>query len=120
MADLLLTAETWLGKIHKDHVSQTVTYQRGSSTVSVSATMCPSEVDQTLNGQMIVGYVRKDFLIHAADLILEGRQVSPEVGDTIAYGAQVYRVVSQNTGEKPFRESGAGGVVLRISTKQVR
>jgi hypothetical protein len=53
-------------------------------------------------------------------LVLNGRQILPEQGDTITHGSKVYRVASDASGEKPYRDSGSGGVVLRIFTKQVR
>lgn len=120
MTDILLTAEAWLGSVHKTHASQDVTYQRGSATVSVKATLAPSQQAVDANGQVLIGYVAKDFLIHAADLMIGGRTFFPEVGDTIIHGTSSYRVVAPNAGEKPWRESGAGGVVLRITTKQVK
>jgi hypothetical protein len=119
MSDLLLSAESWLAGVHKASVSQAVVYQRGSSSVTIQATAGDSAIAQLDQG-IIVGYSTKDWLVTATDLVLNGRQIVPEQGDTITHGGKVYRVASDASGEKPYRDSGSGGVVLRIFTKQVR
>ena len=120
MSDLLADAESWLAGVHKASVSQDVVYQRGSSSVSLKATAGATQSMQMEQGGVLVGFTSRDWLIQAADLILDGRTVMPEVGDTITHGSRVFRVTADNSGEKPFRDSGSGGVTWRIYTKVVR
>ena len=120
MYDLLADAESWLADVHKASVSQDVVYQRGSSSVSLKATAGSTDSMQTDQGGVLVGYTSRNWLIQAADLVLDGRTVVPEVGDTIVHGGRVFRVTTDNSGEKPFRDSGSNGVTWRIYTKVVR
>jgi hypothetical protein len=120
MTDILLSAESWLAGVHKASVSQDVVYQRGSSSVNLKATAGATQSLQMDQGGAIIGFTSVDWLITAADLILDGRTILPEVGDTIAHGSRVFRVTADNSGERPYRDSGSGGLVWRIYTKRVR
>lgn len=76
-----------------------------------------SQFDQ---GGMTIAYETTDFLVQAADLVLNGNQVTPMRGDEIHWRGKIYRVVSEQQGEKPSRESGPDGTVIRILTKVAR
>lgn len=120
MTDLLKRAESALARIHKASASQEVTYQRGGASVSLQATMGATQMAQYDQGGVVIAFDSIDFLVQAADLVLNGGQVEPRRGDEILWRGNVYRVVADQQGDRPFRESGAEGTVLRIMTKRAR
>lgn len=122
MADLLHTASDWLHDRQKQHASRTVTYERGAATVAVQATIGRTvfEIDDDLG--VVHKIESRDFLIHAADLVLSGSAVLPERGDRIretdGTTTYVYEVLAP--GKEPhYRFSDPYRKRLRIHTKQV-
>ena len=120
MSDVLSRAETALARIQKSGASQSVVYQRLGATVTVTATVGRSMASQYDQGGMVIAYETTDFLILATDLVLNGKQVVPMRGDEVLWRNRVYRVVSEQQGEKPWRESGPDGTVIRVMTKVAR
>lgn len=118
--DLLANAEQWLAGVHKASVSQTVSYQRGSESVSIKATAGLSDSASVDRSGMQIAYTGQQWLIEASDLILAGAVTKPVVGDLITHGSVVYRVVAESTGDRPWQTSGANGTVIRVFTKRVR
>lgn len=119
MADLLKTGSDWLQDMQATHVSQTVTYARGVYSVELAATVGARPRESLdANGQLIVADV-VDFLIHKADLVLNGSATLPARGDTITDAAgQVHEVLPPGTGEDHYRFSDAYGRRLRVHTKR--
>ena len=118
MVDMLEQAAAWLGDRRKRFLSRTVSYGRGDSTVQVAATVGQT----TFEVQDAYGAVEKwesrDFLIAAADLVLDDALVEPQRGDRITDGQKVYEVLAPGK-EDVYRPSDPYGVTLRIHTKQV-
>lgn len=83
MADLLSTGAAWLSKVRKDHASRTVTYKRGADEVELEATKGASP--HSSKDQYGFAYRVKsvDWLLTAADLILDGSETTPQRGDII-------------------------------------
>ncbi len=122
MADLLQTASDWLHDQQKQHASRLVTYERGATTVAVQATIGRTvfEIDDEFG--VVHKLESRDFLIHAADLVLGGSTVLPERGDrireTVGTTTYIYEVMAP--GKEPhFRYSDPYRKTLRIHTKQV-
>jgi hypothetical protein len=123
MPDLLQTGSDWLADHLKTHASRSVVYWRGLQQVTVQAT-----VGRTLlklndgYGSVRMEWTDRDFLIHAADLVLDGSPTLPERGDIIreTQGSKtfVYEVMAPG-GEPPWRWCDVFRKVLRIHTKQV-
>lgn len=120
MTDLLKRAENALARMHKASVSQDVVYQRGGSTVTLKATMGSTQMGQYDQGGAVIAFDSIDFLVNAADLVLNGDQVEPRRGDEIIWRGHNYRVVADQQGDRPYRESGSEGTVLRVMTKRSR
>ena len=87
MADLLQQSLAWLSTQTRAHMSRTVTYSRGTNTLSIPAIVGRSavDVDTTIGTQRVVSV---DFLIDSADLTLG----DPAAGDTIALDGTTYEV----------------------------
>jgi hypothetical protein len=118
--DLLDTGLSWLEDQRKKYMSRTVTYQRGNNTVDVQATIGRT-IFRTDDGYgAAVRTESRDFLITAADLVIDGAAVLPERGDQIreTVDAQVfiYEVLAPGD-EQHFRYSDQYRRTLRIHTK---
>jgi hypothetical protein len=123
VADLLKHGSDWLADKLKEHASRTVVYQRGLDEVEV-----PAAIGRTLlklddgYGGVRMEWTDRDFLIHAADLVLAGTPTLPERGDRIreTQGSTVYVFeVMAPGGEPPWRWSDVFRKLLRIHAKQV-
>ena len=123
MPDLLETGSDWLAEQLKEHASRPVTYRRGADEVTVQATIGRTllKLDDGYGGGSIE-WTDRDFLIHAADLVLGGTPILPQRGDIIreTQGDKtlVYEVMAPGK-EPAWRWSDAFRKVLRIHAKQV-
>ena len=122
MGDLLKTGLAWLEAQRKAHMASPVTYCRADDEVEVQATIGKTnfEVDDGY-GFRVQAHVT-DFLIAAADLVLDGQAVLPEPGDRIAVATDdetvVYEVMAL-AGQPHYRFSDPYRRTLRIHTKLV-
>jgi hypothetical protein len=123
MPDLLETGSDWLADQLKTHASRQVVYGRGVEQVTVQATIGRTllKLDDGFGG-VRMEWTDRDFLIHAADLVLGGSATLPERGDQIreTVGTQtfVYEVMAPGR-EPPWRWSDPYRKVLRIHAKQI-
>ncbi|MEX0702020.1 MAG: hypothetical protein WD069_07985 [Planctomycetales bacterium] len=83
MAELLADGAAWLAGTMKEHNARAVTYRRGASEVVLSATVGRTEFDQATEEGFETTYRVRDYLIPAADLVLDGAPVLPQAGDVI-------------------------------------
>lgn len=122
MVDMLADAAVWLGGIRTDHMSGTITYQRGSDNVEISATRGSTTYEVTDDDGATVEAVQTDFIIATADLVLDSALTKPEIGDRIiltSAGLTLTFEVLDLGGTGHFRLSDQHGVSLRIHTKQI-
>jgi hypothetical protein len=122
MADLLERASAWLDDQRTRHASRVVTNVRGSRTFDVSATIGRTTFEVDDGYGVLVQHESRDFLILAADLVLDGQAILPQRGDRIqeVQGSStfVYEVTAPGNGpcwrySDPYRKT------LRIHSKQV-
>jgi hypothetical protein len=123
MPDLLRTGSDWLADMLKEHASRPVVYRRGAEEVTVQATIGRTllKLDDGYGG-VRMEWTDRDFLIHAADLVLGTATVLPERGDTVreTVGSQTFVYEVMAPGKEPaWRWSGVYRKLLRIHTKQV-
>lgn len=119
MTDRLATGLARLHARRKAHMGRTVTYRRGEDSVEVTATVGETAF-RLSDGYAAEIVVRmRDYLITAADLVLDDAQVEPQAGDRIVEGTAVYEVMGPGNGEPEWRWSGPDGTTLRIHTKHV-
>ncbi|MBX3399540.1 MAG: hypothetical protein KF873_12425 [Gemmataceae bacterium] len=123
MPDLLRTGSDWLADMLKEHASRPVVYRRGANEAAVQATVGRTllKLDDGYGG-VRMEWTDRDFLIHAADLVLGAVVVLPERGDVIreTAGTQTFVYEVMAPGKEPaWRWSDVYRKVLRIHTKQV-
>ena len=122
MGDLLENASAWLDAQRLKFMSHTVTYQRGEVSVDVRA-MLGKTVFEINDGYGLIEKVEsRDYLVPAADLVLDGETTLPARGDRIRETDRgkvfVYEVMAP--GKEPhFRFSDPYRRTLRIHTKLV-
>ena len=119
MADLLEQAAAWLDSVRVAHLSRQVSYQRGSESVEVAATLGSTSYEVTDDAGATVQAKATDFIVSAETLVLGGVQVAPRVGDRIAMvsgGRTLIFEVLDLGGAGHYREAGP---TLRIHAKQV-
>ena len=122
MSDLLEQGSAWLDQQRTEHMSRSVRYCRGETSVEVQATIgkWTFEIDDGMG--VLEKIESRDFLIMAADLVLVGQPALPQRGDRIKefQGDKVYVYEVLAPGREdcwvfsdPYRKT------LRIHTKQV-
>lgn len=118
MSDLLERGAAFLAAKQKSHASREVVYQRDTATVTVRATIGRTEFAVESGMSVVEAWESRDFLIAAADLVLDGAATLPERGDRIVEGVYAYAVLAP-AGQPHFRFSDLYRKVLRIHTKLV-
>lgn len=122
MADLLDKGSKWLGRQRREHAAQEVVYLRGGSSVGVPATIGQTDFQRDDGNGFPLTFQSVDFLITAADLVLDGIPVTPERGDQVITGrideGVVYELMD-NLGGPAWKYADAYRRVYRIHTKQV-
>ena len=122
MNHLLHWGQQWLNSQLKQHASRTVDYKRGASSITVQATIGRTllKLDDGYGG-IQMQWTDRDYLIAAADLVLDGLPTLPQRGDKI-YETQngltyVYEVLAP--GQEPvWKWSDLYRSLFRIHTKQ--
>ncbi len=122
MADMLEQGASWLDDQRHQHMTRTVSYVRGSSTVEVQATIGRTVFEQADEFGIVTKTESRDYLIRTADLVLDGQPTLPKRGDQIretdGSSTFVYEVLSP--GDEPvFRYSDPYRKALRIHTKHI-
>jgi len=123
MPDLLRAGSDWLAEMLKEHASRPVAYRRGADEVPVQATIGRTllKLDDGYGG-VRMEWTDRDFLIHAADLVLGGNATLPERGDVIreTQGGRTFVYEVMAPGKEPaWRWSDVFRKVLRVHAKQV-
>jgi hypothetical protein len=124
MTDLLRTGAAWLAAQMKANAGRVVTYCRGYATVALTATVGRTLMRvQDGRGGGYVEWTDRDYLVTAADLVMDGARTEPQRGDLIrdandAGGTDVFEVLAPG-GEPPWRYADPHGLMLRIHTKRV-
>ena len=122
MADMLEQGASWLDNQRHQHMTRSVSYARGSSTVEVQATIGRTEFEQADEYGIVQKIESRDYLIRTSDLVLDGQSTLPKQGDQIreidGETTFVYEVLSP--GDEPvFRYSDPYRKALRIHTKHI-
>ena len=119
MSDLLDRGKAMLAGTLRASVSRTVTYRRGPLSVSLAATVGQSEMDLLDAAGAAVRIASRDYLLAAADLVLDGETTEPVRGDRIEDARDgAFEVLSPMQGEPDWRWM-AGRRMFRIHVKGV-
>lgn len=122
MTNLLQIGASWLADQMKTHASIDVTYERGAEQVPVKATVGKTEFEIDDGSGVIERFQSRDYLIHAADLVLGGVETLPVAGDLIreTQGAKTFVYEVMAPGDEPhYRYSDPFRTLLRIHSKHV-
>ena len=122
MTNLLQIGASWLADQMKTHASIDIIYERGAEQVPVKATVGKTEFELDDGSGVVVRIQSRDYLIHAADLVLGGVETLPVAGDLIreAQGAKTFVYEVMAPGDEPhYRYSDPFRKLLRIHTKHV-
>lgn len=123
MPDLLSNSTSWLAGRLQNAAGETVTYERGLDSASLTAVIGRTEWDSIEGEGLVTRIESEDFLIEAADLVLAGEQTEPQRGDrikrTIGGTTHVFEVLPFGAAgdEQPFRYSDRSRSLLRVHTK---
>ena len=120
MVDLFESGNTLLKNTMKSHLSQTVTYVRGSNSVAISATYGEKRYEVEDADNFRVWTTSFDFTFLKADLILDGSNVEPVRHDLIriTVGATTAEYQVLPLGNDPcWRFSDQYSTVFRVHTK---
>ena len=94
----------------------TVTYQRASDTVTITAVRGRSTHTAESTEGIVYEAESVDYLVAAADLILAGSTITPAAGDLIVDGDETFEVLAEG-GSPPYEPSDPDGATLRIHTR---
>jgi len=122
MSDRLQEASDWLEQKRTQYASRVVCYARGVQSVDVAATVGKTTFEVDDGYGVLARHESRDFLVLAAELMLEGQTVLPERGDRIreTQGRQVFVYEVTAPGKEPcWRYSDPYRKTLRIHTKNV-
>lgn len=122
MIDILQHGSDWLQEQRTRFATKSVTYQRGEASVEIAATIGRT-VFQIDNGYgALERSESRDYLVLAADLVLEGAPTLPQRGDRINEidGGQTFIYEVLAPGKEPhWRYSDPYRQTLRIHTRHV-
>jgi hypothetical protein len=119
---MLEQGASWLDDQRHQHMTRTVTFVRGTSTIDVQATIGRTVFEQADEYGIVQKTETRDYLIRTADLVLDGQVTLPKRGDLVreteGTTTFVYEVLSP--GDEPvFRYSDPYRKTLRIHTKHI-
>lgn len=122
MADMLEQGASWLDDQRHQHMTRSVSYARGSSTIELLATIGRTEFEQADDFGIVHKVESRDYLIRTTDLLLDGQATLPKRGDQIreidSATTSIYEVLSPGN-EPVFRYSDPYRKALRIHTKHI-
>ena len=122
MANLLQTGSDWLEEQRHSHLTLSVTYGRGSDSVTLDATIGRTVFESINDYGVIEKTVSRDYLIRASDLILDSVLTLPQRGDQVdeVDGSSTYVYEVMAPGREPvYRYSDPYRKTIRIHTKHV-
>ncbi|MDD5699441.1 MAG: hypothetical protein PHH77_12575 [Victivallaceae bacterium] len=108
----------WLESQRKSHLTVPVIYRRGGNSAGVPATVGKTVFKVTDDYGRFQYIESRDYLISAADLVLNDAPILPEPGDEIVEDGFVYEVMAPNN-EPEWRYSDSYRQTLRIHTKYI-
>ncbi len=117
MQNFLRNARQWLNDTLQESSGYDIAYQRGSSSVSITALIGGGSLGQVDGNGYQIAFMTTDFIISSQDLVINGQETEPQRGDVITCEGIEYIVVSDQEGEKPFRRSGHTKDFYRVMTK---
>jgi len=122
MADILEQSSAWLDDQRVRRLSRAVSYCRAEDSVEVQAAVGRTLFQVDNGAGVLESFESRDFLVRAADLVLDGEKALPERGDRIreTQDETVYVYEVMAPGREPhYRFSDPYRRTLRVHTKLV-
>jgi len=120
VTNLLDTGAEWLSDMLHEHASETVTYQRGNDSVSVTAVIGTSYETEVDTYGIVIQVRHCDFLIQKSSLNFGAGVFEPQPGDRIERASGEVWQVQPAGGDRGYREtSHALDAEWRVHTKRV-
>ncbi len=117
MTDLLWKPADWLERQRHTHLTTAVWFERAGKRIGLAATIGRTRFESTDDYGRVLTTESRDYLVRAADLVIDGQAVFPQPGDLIIEGDLRYEVMSP-AGEPEWRWSDVNRSTLRIHTRQ--
>ena len=117
MADMMSDGSEWFAEQLKANCSESITYNRGSDSVTLSATIGRTEFELANEYGIVETFRSRDYIFTKSDLVLSGSATIPMSGDIIVEGSGSYEVLSPG-GSQCYREDEYGQV-FRVHTKKI-
>ncbi len=118
MTTLLERGMTMVARVLPEAAGGDIVYERGANSVTITATFGRSEfVEETTDGTRI-SHTDRDFVFPAASLVLGGLAVTPQKGDRITVGGEVFQVLPMD-GKQCYRQSDPQGTMIRVFAKRI-
>lgn len=122
MTNILQDGAAWLGGQLKDHAGTSITYQRGALSATLTGTATLHEYEVVDQDGFSTTVLSRDYIVHAADLVLSGAEIAPRAGDqiteTIGGVACSFEVMPLGM-KKEYEPVDRDGLLLLIHTKKV-
>lgn len=120
MTNLIQDGLEWMASQLSAFASDSVDYARGDSTLSeLPAAIGESEHEDGGSDGTLLMVHSVDFIITAADLILNSAVITPKAGDTVTWESRTYEVRPFGPERQTWRFEDQHQVMIRIHTKQV-
>lgn len=122
MANLLEQGMAFLHTQRDAHMATAVVYARGAEEVTLNATIGQTEFEEQDRDGFVQRTQSRDFIVLAADLIIDSVVVTPEKGDLIreTTGSTVRTFEVLPFGDSPlWRWSDPHRTAIRVHTKHV-
>lgn len=123
MTNMLQDGVVWLGGQLKNSAGLTVSYSRGAYSVSLTATATYHEYQILDEEGFATVVLSRDYLLHAADVVLNAVQVTPRSGDriteTISGVSVVFEVMPLSESVREYEQLDPDGALLKVHTKKV-
>jgi hypothetical protein len=121
MAEHLQADRAWAAAALARAAGVPITYTRGGHSVTLTAVPTAGQSGIAVEQRFQLAWEGMDWLLTAADLVLDGAVVLPEPGDRIRRLMAVYEVMAPAVGEQCFvYRDQPFNTLLRIHAKRVQ
>jgi len=122
MTNMMQDGVAFLGTRLTDSAGVEVTYTRGSGSVTVTAVPALHRYEVIDAEGFGITALSRDYLIHAADLVISGSTIAPRAGDrvteTIGGTSTTFEVMAIGA-MKEYEPLDTDGLILRVHTKKI-
>lgn len=104
----------------KAATGESLVYRRGNNSIDdLTGTVGETEHEDS-STEMVIHLIKSvDFIVTAADLVIDDEQTTPQKGDQIEWDGGLYEVLPHGDQKQTWRPSDPFGTVIRIHTKEI-